>query len=131
MVSVAVAFIPEGLPVCITLSLTVIAGSMKSKSVLCKSLSTVESLGCVDVILSDKTGTLTQNKMTVANVAFGCQITSIDDIRRQGLDEKSALLQTLAISAGLCNDAAFEETTPEAQHLPLDSRRINGDATGT
>ena len=44
----------QGLPVCVTLSLTVIASSMKKKNILCKSLATVESLGCVDVICSDK-----------------------------------------------------------------------------
>lgn len=59
-VSVAVAFIPEGLPIAITAGLTITANLMKKNQVLCKSLKTVETLGSVSVICSDKTGTLTQ-----------------------------------------------------------------------
>ena len=47
IVSIAVAFIPEGLPVCVTLSLTIVANQMKKANVLCKSLSTVETLGSI------------------------------------------------------------------------------------
>lgn len=58
-VSVAVAFIPEGLPVALTASLTISANMMRQNKILCKSLKTVETLGAVSVICSDKTGTLT------------------------------------------------------------------------
>lgn len=58
-VSVAVAFIPEGLPVALTASLTISANMMRKNKILCKSLKTVETLGAVSVICSDKTGTLT------------------------------------------------------------------------
>lgn len=59
-VSVAIAFIPEGLPIALTASLTICANIMKQNKVLCKSLKTVETLGAVSVICSDKTGTLTK-----------------------------------------------------------------------
>ena len=59
-VSVAIAFIPEGLPIALTASLTICANLMKKNKVLCKSLKTVETLGAVSVICSDKTGTLTR-----------------------------------------------------------------------
>lgn len=59
-VSVAVAFIPEGLPIAVTASLTICANVMKRNKILCKSLKTVETLGAVNVICSDKTGTLTK-----------------------------------------------------------------------
>lgn len=59
-VSVAIAFIPEGLPIALTASLTITANLMRKNKVLCKSLKTVETLGAVSVICSDKTGTLTQ-----------------------------------------------------------------------
>lgn len=59
-VSVAIAFIPEGLPIALTASLTITANLMRKNKVLCKSLKTVETLGAVSVICSDKTGTLTK-----------------------------------------------------------------------
>jgi sodium/potassium-transporting ATPase subunit alpha len=59
-VSVAIAFIPEGLPIAVTASLTITANVMKKNKILCKSLKTVETLGAVSVICSDKTGTLTK-----------------------------------------------------------------------
>ena len=64
-VSVTIAFIPEGLPIALTASLTITANVMKTNGILCKSLKTVETLGSVSVICSDKTGTLTKNKMFV------------------------------------------------------------------
>lgn len=60
LVSVGIAFIPEGLPIALTMSLTIVAKIMKQNNVLCKSLKTVETLGAVSVICSDKTGTLTK-----------------------------------------------------------------------
>lgn len=59
-VSVAVAFIPEGLPIALATCLTITARAMKRNDVLCKSLATVETLGSVSLICSDKTGTLTK-----------------------------------------------------------------------
>jgi sodium/potassium-transporting ATPase subunit alpha len=59
-VSVAIAFIPEGLPIALTASLTITANLMRRNKILCKSLKTVETLGAVSVICSDKTGTLTK-----------------------------------------------------------------------
>ena len=59
-VSVAIAFIPEGLPIALTASLTITANIMRKNKILCKSLKTVETLGSVSVICSDKTGTLTK-----------------------------------------------------------------------
>lgn len=58
-VSVATAFIPEGLPIALTASMTISANLMRKNKVLCKSLKTVETLGAVSVLCSDKTGTLT------------------------------------------------------------------------
>jgi sodium/potassium-transporting ATPase subunit alpha len=70
-VSVAVAFIPEGLPIALTASLTITANLMRKNKILCKSLKTVETLGAVSVICSDKTGTLTKVlPLNVSNAQF-------------------------------------------------------------
>ena len=57
------AFVPQGLPICVALSLTIIAKRMAKRNVLVKNLATVETLGCMSVLCSDKTGTLTEGKM--------------------------------------------------------------------
>jgi sodium/potassium-transporting ATPase subunit alpha len=127
--SVFVAVIPEGLPVSVTLSLTVIAKALGRNKVLCKSLTTVETLGAVNVLCSDKTGTLTQNKMFVQDTSIldseyttmQAQVAMIKD--QDG--SKGAFEQLLAV-AGLCNAAQFDAATLA---LPISQRRINGDAT--
>ena len=66
-----VAFIPTGLPVAVTLSLLLMARKMAKHRVLVKNLATIETLSCVNVIASDKTGTLTQNIMEFKNFSCG------------------------------------------------------------
>ncbi|KAL2135335.1 hypothetical protein VTI74DRAFT_8988 [Chaetomium olivicolor] len=130
-VSVAVAFIPEGLPIATTASLTIAANMMKKNKVLCKSLKTVESLGTVSVICSDKTGTLTENKMVVTDCAVGLQTMDADRARDTLVADRarggnSNALDQLRTIAGLCNAGEFDAAT---MHLPIASRKVHGDAT--
>lgn len=123
------AFVPQGLPVCVALSLTIIAKRMAKHNVLVKNLATIETLGCMSVLCSDKTGTLTLGKMSLESVAF---------LDRYFLDIKSALanpseptpasLKSLVEIARLCNGASFVGADESA---PLDERIIKGDATDT
>ncbi|KAF2738493.1 calcium ATPase [Polyplosphaeria fusca] len=137
-VSAAVAFIPEGLPIALTTSLTIVANMMKKNKILCKSLKTVETLGAVSVICSDKTGTLTTNSMVATDIyaageeytpeaardlmaVFRCEAT----VNNQMTNHEDVIDQ-LRILAGLCNSGEFDAST---MHLPIHQRKINGDAT--
>lgn len=79
-IGIIVANVPEGLLGCITISLAITAKTLAAKNVLVKNLEAVETLGSTSCICSDKTGTLTQNKMTVENVWY-------DSMKRRALNK--------------------------------------------
>ncbi|KAL4982980.1 hypothetical protein BDW68DRAFT_194775 [Aspergillus falconensis] len=131
-VSVGIAFIPEGLPIAISMGLTIAAGIMKKNKILCKSLATVETLGAVSVICSDKTGTLTKNEMSVTNCFSGGEEYPSEQAKERMThgespdelpNESINLLRTVG---GLCNAAEFDTTT---LGRPLHAVKIFGDPT--
>lgn len=123
-----VAFIPEGMPVAVALTLMMIARRMKNADVLPKSLGTVEMLGCVDVIASDKTGTLTWNKMTVKDVGFVDELLTSVEAKDMMTTEKGehGALKDLHRAACLCNEATFD---PISINKPVEERLTNGNPT--
>lgn len=123
-VSVAVAFIPEGLPIAVTASLTITANIMRPNKVLCKSLKTVETLDAVNVICSDKTGTLTRNIRAVTEYLVDKK--SNTALKAPGIHDTQRGLQKLATVAAVCNDAEFDASTI---HMQVADRKVNGDAT--
>ncbi|CAF1079929.1 unnamed protein product, partial [Brachionus calyciflorus] len=127
-IAVMVGFIPTGLPVAVTLSLLTMARKMAKHRVLVKNLTTIETLSCVNVIASDKTGTLTQNRMFVADVFVGNEKFEMGN--KVDTQENSAFKQLIAL-ASLCNNSAFVENTPDFDNMsqPIDQRKANGDAT--
>lgn len=109
---------------------------MKKNSVLCKSLKTVETLGCVSVICSDKTGTLTKNQMRVTDCLVGRDALTATEavgkvqLSRVAVDiiEPSLGCKQLAMVGGVCNAGEFDASTMDKL---LSERKINGDATDT
>ncbi|KAG6016054.1 hypothetical protein E4U54_002417 [Claviceps lovelessii] len=127
VMSCVVAFIPEGMPVAVALTLMLVAKKMKAVDILPKGLSTVETLGCVNVICSDKTGTLTQNQMHVHSASFIDGPVEVADFHRRASDEKpQPNIQKLLEAASCCNDATFD---PTSMSMPIEGRVVRGNAT--
>ncbi|HTU61728.1 MAG TPA: HAD-IC family P-type ATPase, partial [Polyangiales bacterium] len=127
-IGVLVAFVPEGMPVAVTLSLTIIAKRMYRQHILAKNLTTVETLGSVNVICSDKTGTLTQNRMFVACV--GMLDSTFDVLKAADIQRLAGApaFERLVQAAALCNAAQFDAATAGQVAAPHE-RKVNGNAT--
>ena len=132
MIGIIVATVPEGMLAIVTIALSLTAKRMATKNCLVRNLEAIETLGATSVLVTDKTGTLTSNRLTVAHLWFDNQIGEIDtaapDSPTVTFDTDNHSWKNLARVSILCNSAEFAAGSEGA---PVMSRPTSGDPTET
>ncbi|KND04182.1 Na,H/K antiporter P-type ATPase, alpha subunit [Spizellomyces punctatus DAOM BR117] len=129
-IGVLTAWVPQGLPATMTMLLTIAAKRMAARNVLVKDLRGVETLGAITLLATDKTGTLTKNRMTVASIWTSLRILSADphatnlEAEEGAFDQSISGVNEMLHLSAMCTRARFDRAD-----VPVPERNINGDAT--
>ncbi|XP_030569601.1 sodium/potassium-transporting ATPase subunit alpha isoform X3 [Drosophila novamexicana] len=129
LIGIIVANVPEGLLATVTVCLTLTAKRMACRNCLVKNLEAVETLGSTSTICSDKTGTLTQNRMTVAHLWYDQSIVesnTTESFKGSEFNKDDRSFNALLLCAALCNSADFKGGQEEVHTLKKD---VNGNAS--
>jgi len=125
-IGIAASMVPQGLPAQVSLSLTLASGRLAKKNALVKQLASVETLGCVNVICTDKTWTLTKNEMTVRNIFLGGKVYEITGSgydaqgsrsRGEGRENEIFLQSWKHFFLGCFLNAHAKVNPPDAEHF--------------
>lgn len=108
-ISIMVAVFPEGMPASITIALSLAVERMAKSSTIIKKLSSVETLGNVDYICTDKTGTITQHNMTVKEIFIGQQFYVLTDLLKMVAEGKMIVLNDIFLTSFYSSTAKLEE----------------------
>lgn len=114
--ALAVAAIPEGLPIVATIALTYGMLRMAKKNVLIKRLAAVETLGGINTIFTDKTGTLTENKIEVSNLTIFDETIAVEK-NKISTDKNKVIIDKLLLISTLCNNAVVNEKGNDERQL--------------
>lgn len=126
-ITIIVANVPEGLLPTLTLALTLTAKRMAQKNCLIKSISAVETLGSTSAICTDKTGTLTQNKMTVAHIWYSDETFTAEVVlKKNQIKRDFSFWEPLIRNASVCSKSEF---LPNQEKMPVRVRKAIGDSS--